>query len=197
MNGTIDMKVIGITGGTGAGKSSVCDELKRCGAEIVDCDKIARMVVEKGKPALKELVGVFGEEILLCDGTLDRKKVGSIVFSDKEKLDALNSITHKYIFDEMRRQMLESCCDVVVLDVPLLFQSDFPFECDVTVAIIADEETRIQRIMKRDGIERTSAVARMSNQLTNAEYKALADLCFENNGDINEIKNFVKTIYNY
>ncbi len=185
-------KIIGITGGTGAGKSTVCHELKKLGAEIVDCDKIARCVVEKGQPALCEIVDSFGYEVLDGAGNLDRKKMGAIVFSDPEKLSVLNKITHRHIFEQMRKQMEESVSDVIVLDVPLLFQCDFPFECDVTVAVVADEEERIRRLAERDGIDRETAMARMTNQLTNEEYAKLADVCFENNGDIEKVRNFAE-----
>lgn len=184
------MKIIGITGGTGAGKSSVCDELKKHGAEIVDCDKIARRVVEKGMPALTEIVEVFGPDVLTDDGNLDRRKMGKFVFSDAERLEELNRITHKHIFAEMERQIAGSRADVVVLDVPLLFQCDFPIKCDVTVAVTASREVRIKRIMERDGITEDEAIARMSNQLTEREYADLADICFENDGDRERICEF-------
>lgn len=188
------MKVIGITGGTGAGKSSLCEELKRCGAKIIDCDVIARRVVEKGEPALAEIKKAFGEEVLTDDGELDRKKMGAIVFSQPQKLECLNSITHKHIFAEMERQMSESTENIVVLDVPLLFQSDFPFNCDLTVAVVADREERISRIMSRDGIDRKTAEARMANQLTDEEYARLADVCFVNDGGAEKIKCFAREL---
>lgn len=188
------MKIIGITGGTGAGKSSVCDELKKCGAQIVDSDLIARQVVQKGQPALDEIVSVFGKDILTDDGELNRLKMADIVFTDSQKLDILNKITHKYIFSEMKRQMDESGANIIVLDVPLLFQSDFPFKCDLTVAVIADTDERISRIMVRDGISREIAEKRISNQMSDEQYKSLADICFDNNGDVNKIKEFAKKL---
>lgn len=189
------MKIIGITGGTGAGKSSVCAELEKCGAEIIDCDKIAKQIVQNGQPALQEIAEAFGEEVLTDNGELDRKKMGGIVFSDAEKLRMLNEITHKHIFEEMKNR-LESCnAEVAVLDVPLLFQCDFPFECDVTVAVVADEEERLRRIMKRDGIDMAAAKARMANQLSNEEYARLADVCFKNNGNAEQIRTFAEELY--
>lgn len=190
------MKIIGITGGTGAGKSSVCDELKKQGAEIVDCDKIARRIVEKGMPALDEIVEVFGTDVLTADGNLDRKKMGKMVFSDIGKLELLNQITHKHIFAEMEKQIETSCADIVVLDVPLLFQCDFPIKCDVTVAVTANKAVRIKRIMERDGITEDEALARMSNQLTESEYAELADVCFVNDGDREKICEFAKRLCN-
>ena len=191
------MKIIGITGGTGAGKSTVCDELKNFGAEIVDCDKIARSIVRKGEPALDEIVDSFGKSILSPNGELDRKKMSGIVFSDAEKLEILNRITHKHIFDEMKKQIQNAKSEVVVLDVPLLFQCDFPFRCDVTIAVIADKEERIKRIMQRDGISREAAAARMANQLTDEEYAFFADVCFKNDGDVGKIREFVKSLFDY
>lgn len=188
------MKIIGITGGTGAGKSSVCNEFKKCGAQIIDADKIARQVVQKGKPALEEIVCAFGKDIITPDGDLNRKKLGGIVFADSNKLNILNKITHKYIFDEMQRQINECSADILVLDVPLLFEKDFPFECDLTVAVVADREERISRIMVRDEISRKSAEERISNQMSDDKYKKFADICFENDGDISKIKDFVRKI---
>lgn len=188
------MKIIGITGGTGAGKSSVCDELKRCGAQIIDADAIARQIVQKGQPALDEIISAFGKDTLDDKGELNRKRLGGIVFADKEKLNMLNKITHKYIFAEMQRQIENAVSDVVVLDVPLLFNSDFPFNCDLTVAVVADKEVRIGRIIARDGINRTTAEERVLNQMSDDEYRNLADVCFENNGDIGKIKEFAKNL---
>ncbi len=188
------MKIIGITGGTGAGKSSVCDELKKCGAQIIDADLIARQIVQKGKPALEEIISVFGRDIIAPDDELDRKKLGGIVFADSNKLNILNKITHKYIFDEMQRQINECSTDILVLDVPLLFEKDFPFNCDLTVAVVADKEERIRRIMARDGINRKSAEERILNQMSDEEYIKHADICFKNDGDIAKIKGFANDL---
>lgn len=188
------MKIIGITGGIGAGKTTVCDEMKRCGAEIIDADKIARQIVQKDMPALKEIENEFGKDVLTPGGELNRKKLADIVFSDEKKLKGLNSITHKYILNEMKRRVKNTISEVVVLDVPLLFQCDFPIKCDLTIAVIADKETRLQRIMERDGTERADAEARMSKQLTDKEYSDFADICFENDGDIEKIREFARKI---
>ncbi len=188
------MKIIGITGGIGAGKTTVCDEMKKCGAEIVDADKIARQIVQRGMPALEEIENVFGKDVLTSDGELNRKKLADIVFSDEEKLKVLNSITHKYILDEMKRRVKNSVSEVVVLDVPLLFQCDFPIKCDLTIAVVADKETRVRRIMERDGVERLDAEVRMAKQLTDKEYSDFADICFENDGDIEKIREFARKI---
>ena len=188
------MKIIGITGGSGAGKTTVCAELKKCGAVIVDADKISKEITKKGSHALGEIEKVLGEQYILSSGELDRKKLGELVFSDDSKLEILNKITHKYIYLKMEQEIKNANSDVVVLDVPLLFGTDFPFQCDLTVAVVADQEERIRRIVARDDITREMAEARIKNQMSDDEYKALADVCFENNGDTQKIKAFAKEI---
>ncbi len=188
------MKIIGITGGSGAGKTTVCAELKKCGAVIVDADKISKEVTKKGSPALREIEKAFGKQYVLPSGELDRKSLGKLVFSDESKLEILNKITHKYIYLKMEEEIKNANGSVVLLDVPLLFGTDFPFQCDLTVAVVSDKEERIRRIVARDGITREMAEARIKNQMSDDEYRELADVCFENNGDIPKIKAFAKEI---
>ena len=190
-----DVKVIGITGGTGAGKSILSAEFKRLGAEVIDADEISRCITKKDGCAFSEVVTCFGREILDKNGEIDRKKLGSIVFSDPEKLELLEKITHKHIFGEMNLRINASNKKVVVLDVPLLFQCDFPIKCDLTVAVIADNDIRIKRIVERDKITRDAATVRMRNQLTNDDYKKLADVWFENDGDLDRLRDFANKIY--
>ena len=176
------MKIIGISGGTGAGKSTVCSELRKRGAYIIDADRISRQVSAKDGSAFAEIVESFGDGILAESGEIDRKVLGKIVFNDAEKLATLNRITHKCIFEEMKK-LLDGCdAEIAVLDVPLLFQSDFPFNCDLTVAVIAEPNVRLERIMARDGISEEAAKSRMKNQMTDEEYAGCADLCVHNEG---------------
>lgn len=188
------MRIIGITGGTGAGKSVLSAELKKCGATIIDADAISRQVTAKNGAAFDEIIKCFGAEVVAESGELDRKKLGGIVFSDAKKLELLEAITHKHIFNEIQSELDRCTTEIAVMDVPLLFSSYFPFKCDVTVAVIADEETRLGRIVKRDGISRADAVLRMKNQMSNEEYKRFADICFENTGDIKKVKEFAKKL---
>jgi len=188
------MKIIGVTGGTGAGKSVLCDELKKCGATVIDCDYISRQVTKSRGAAFREIVEAFGEGILAADGELDRKALAAIVFNNEQKLELLNEITHKHIFAEMQKQ-LDGCTSyVVVMDVPLLFKPDFPFKCDLTVAVLADPELRLKRIMNRDDISKDAALERMKNQMSDAEYKELADICFENDGNPESIREFAENL---
>ncbi len=188
------MKIIGITGGIGAGKSTVSAEFARLGATVVDADKISRRVSARGGAAYDEIVSGFGRKILEPNGEIDRKALGRIVFANPQKLELLEKITHKHIFNEMKNRIEKCDTAVAVLDVPLLFNSDFPFKCDVKVAVVAEPETRCRRIMARDNISRDMATARMKNQLSNEEYRRLADVCFENNGGMAEVETFAKSL---
>ncbi len=188
------MKIIGITGGTGAGKSVLSREFEKCGATVIDADRISRQVSAVGGAAYDEIISNFGKKILAPNGEIDRKILGGIVFADSDKLKLLEDITHKHIFDEMKNQLKMCKTDIAVLDVPLLFNCNFPIKCDFTVAVVADMNARLKRIMLRDNISEEMAMARMKNQLSNDEYVRLADVCFENNGDIKAIEEFAKKL---
>ncbi len=169
-------------------------EFEKCGAKLIDADKISRQVTAVNGLAFDEIVRCFGKEILNPNGEIDRKILGEIVFDDPKKLELLEKITHKHIFDEMQRQLNGCEAKLAVLDVPLLFNCDFPIKCDRTIAVIADPEIRLRRIMDRDGISEPAAKARMKNQLSNEEYRQLADICFENNSDMGKAEEFAKNI---
>ncbi|MEE1014221.1 MAG: dephospho-CoA kinase [Clostridia bacterium] len=189
------MKLLGITGGIGAGKSAVSQCFADLGAEIVDADVIARQVLETNGSAYPETVAVFGEEIVNADGQIDRKKIAGIVFSDPEKLQRLNAITHTCVFREMEQRIKASVADLVCLDVPLLFSCDFPLRCDKTLAVLAPTEIRIQRVMKRDGCTREQVEERMACQLTDEVLRQKADFCIVNDGDTAELRKDVQEIY--
>lgn len=144
--------VLGITGGTGSGKSTVCECLKKLGAEIIDADKIARSIVLPGSPVLKSLAESFGGDILLPDGTLDRKALAGKAFSSEENTRLLNSLTHPEIIKECNEKIAEkrSKCSFIVVDAPLLFVSGLDKLCDVTARVDAPAEMRLERIMQRD-----------------------------------------------
>ena len=188
------MKIIGITGGIGAGKSTVSAEFKVLGAKVIDADAISRQITTKEGLAYGEIVDYFGESILLTNGEINRKALAEIVFSDKDKLNALNEITHKHIFDNMREEIKNSSEELVVLDVPLLFSDDFKIPCDIKIAVLADEDLRIERVMNRDGMSKEEVVERIKNQMTNEEYMSLADIYIWNN-DLEESKKQVREIY--
>lgn len=186
------MKVIGLTGGTGSGKSVVSKSLAEAGAVIVDADKIAHEIILKGEPAYLEIVEYYGTDILDAEGNIIRKKLGEIVFNDKEKLAFLNQCTHKYITAEVKRQIAaakeEGTATAIIVDAPLLLEAKLETVCDLVWVVYADPEVRAQRVMARDGITYELAKARISNQKSWEEYKSAASAVIDNSKDLVHLK---------
>ena len=186
------MKVIGLTGGTGSGKSVVSKSLAAAGAVIVDADKIAHEIIWKGEPAYNEIIEYYGTGILDAEGNIIRKKLGEIVFNDKEKLAFLNQCTHKYITAEVKRQIAEakeeSAATAIIVDAPLLLEAKLETVCDLVWVVYAEPEVRAQRVMDRDGITYDLAKARIANQKSWDEYKAAADAVIDNSKDLSYLE---------
>lgn len=182
------MKVIGLTGGTGSGKSAVSKSLAEAGAVIVDADQIAHEIILKGEPAYQEIIEYYGTGILDEDGNIIRKKLGEIVFHDEEKLAFLNRCTHKYICAEVDRQIAAAkaagTAKAIVLDAPLLLEAGLEQVCDGVWVVYADPEVRAQRVMARDGVTYELAKARIANQKSWEEYKQAADTVIDNSKDL-------------
>lgn len=182
------MKVIGLTGGTGSGKSVVSKSLAEAGAVIVDADQIAHEIILKGEPAYQEIIAYYGTGILDEDGNIIRKKLGEIVFNDGEKLAFLNQCTHKYICAEVDRQIAAAkeagTAIAIVLDAPLLLEAGLEQVCDWVWVVYADPEVRAQRVMARDGVTYELAKARIANQKSWEEYKQAADTVIDNSKDL-------------
>ncbi len=174
--------ILGVTGGSGCGKSAFCRELSRLGAYVIDADIVARQIVEKGMPALAEIKTEFGEEYLNSDGTLNRKKLGELVFSSPLKLEKLNKITHKYITEEINKKLKEKNGGLRIIDAALLFESGLDKICDRTVCVLASRDVRAERIMVRDAISQTAAYSRIEAQQNDEFYKKRADDVIENDG---------------
>ena len=184
MNGK---KIYGLTGMSGAGKTTVCEEFSRSGFDIINCDMIAREVVEKDTPCLDEIKQKFGGEVITADGELDRKVMGNIVFNDKAKLLLLNNTIYPYITYEVIQRIERSDSGYVLLDAPTLFESGIDYICDGVVSVICDREISLKRIMARDGIDRKAAESRLKSQHDAEFYKSRSDFCIENNGDFNTL----------
>ena len=186
------MKIIGITGGSGAGKTTVTKYLKKCGAEIIDADITAREVVEKGKPALKKIEQEWKDVVV--NGVLDRRALANIVFNDSHALHKLNTITHKYIIDEIKKGIKLSNAEIFVIDAIALFESGLAELCDITVCVIADKETRIKRIMARDELTKSEAMDRINAQKNDDFYKENADFTIYNNDNESNLEEIIERI---
>ena len=183
--------VLGLTGQTGAGKSTVGEMLRLRGAAWVDADVIAHDVTDNEKVCLADLALEFTIDILNVDGTLNRKKLGEIVFHDKAKLRRLNEIVFPYIIraiqaaiDGLRAEGQE----LIVLDAPTLFESGCDRFCDAVISVVAKEELRLERIISRDGLTREEAEARIRAQHKESWYVRRSDFVLENNGSEEELR---------
>ena len=185
------MIIIGLTGGIGSGKSTVSDILKEQGIPVVDGDRIAREVVEPHRPAYDEIVRVFGTEVLQQDGTLNRKHIGEIVFSDPEKLSMLNSITHKEIYRvilERLESLKETGTALVFLDVALLFETGFDQLTGRVWVVDAPDAVRVERIQKRDGLREEEILKRIQSQMSREMRNTKGDLVLDNSKGREELK---------
>ena len=189
------MKLVALTGGIGAGKSTVSAIFKDLGACVIDADKISRYLMMPDKDSYNAIVKEFGEEILAENKEIDRKALAEIVFSDKTKLEILNKITHPLIYNEMKRRAELSENKVVCMEIPLLFSTNCPIKFDASIAVIAPVDIRIERVMKRDKCTHKQAVERIKNQLPDSELCRLADYIIENNKDTEAVYHETAKLY--
>ncbi|MER5307993.1 dephospho-CoA kinase [Streptomyces sp. NPDC002773] len=190
------MLKVGLTGGIGAGKSEVSRLLVSYGAVLIDADRIAREVVEPGTPGLAAVVEAFGDGVLTAEGTLDRPKLGSIVFADAGRLAALNAIVHPLV--GARSAELESRAgtgDVVVHDVPLLTENGLAPLYELVVVVDASPETQLDRLVRLRGMAESEATARMAAQATRAQRLAVADLVIDNDGPLDALEPQVRKVW--
>ncbi|MEU8530226.1 dephospho-CoA kinase [Streptomyces sp. NPDC048629] len=190
------MLKVGLTGGIGAGKSEVSRLFVSYGAVLIDADKIAREVVEPGTPGLAAIVEAFGEGVLTAEGTLDRPKLGSLVFADAERLATLNAIVHPLV--GARSAELERLAgpeDVVVHDVPLLAENGLAPLYDLVVVVDASAGTRLDRLVRIRGMAEEEARNRMAAQATAEQRRAVADLVIDNDGPLDALEPQVRKVW--
>ncbi|WP_328441174.1 dephospho-CoA kinase [Streptomyces sp. NBC_00444] len=190
------MLKVGLTGGIGAGKSEVSRLLVEQGAVLIDADRIAREVVAPGTPGLAAVVEAFGTEVLAADGSLDRPKLGSIVFADPDKLAVLNGIVHPLV--GARSRELESAAAedaVVVHDVPLLAENGLAPLYDVVVVVDASPETQLDRLVRLRGMTEQDARARMAVQATREKRLEIADIVIDNDVPLEELQARVREVW--
>ncbi|OFQ53572.1 dephospho-CoA kinase [Corynebacterium sp. HMSC074H12] len=179
------MKLIGLTGGIGSGKSTVAQLLVQEGWVLVDADRIARDIVEPGQPALTELAEAFGQDILLPDGSLDRGLLASRAFASAEKTAVLNSITHPRIQEETQARFeaaRQGGADFVVYDMPLLVDKGLHKDMDATIVVDVDVEERVRRLVEYRGLDEGDARRRIAAQIPDDVRRAAADFVIDNNG---------------
>ena len=195
------MKIIGLCGGSGSGKGSVCEIFSELSVPSVDTDLVYRKMTLVDSSCMRALKREFGDEIANSDGSLNRVELRRLVFDSedaKKNRKKLNAISHKFILDETRRIIAEKereGAKAIIIDAPLLFESGFDRECDVTACVIADEDVRISRIILRDGISAADAKRRIEGQITNDELVRLSDYVIENNGDLDALRAQVINLY--
>ena len=191
--------VIGLTGGIASGKSTVSAKLKELGAAVIDADLLARDVVRKGEIAYNKIVQCFGADILLPGGDIDRKKLGDIVFSDKEKLELLNSITHPEIINRMKERIQELKAEgakVIVVDAAILIEMGLHKYVDSVWVLSVDRETQLKRLVERDKFNYREAENRINSQFTNEVRKKYADVVIDNSKPIEEVEKRLEELWN-
>ena len=190
------MKIIGLTGGSGVGKSAAGAEFIAAGCGVLDADASYRELCSSCVPMLDEIRSVFGDSCF-TNSNLNRKALGAIVFADSDKLAQLNAITHPYIRQAARDTFAKwekEGRKIAVYDAPVLFEAGMDALCDTTVGILADREIRIQRIMARDGITREYAALRIDAQHNDEWYRTRCDTILVNNGDLDALRAQVHTV---
>lgn len=182
--------LVGLTGGIGAGKSTVAQLFEERGVPIVDADAIARDVVKPGQPALAELVKYFGDTILGADGELNRGKLAEVAFADAESHEALNAIMHPAISAETSKRIdaLRGEHSVIVHDVPLLVEAGLAGNYDLTVLVDTPAEVRLQRLTELRGMDSEDAKKRIAAQATDEQRRAVCDVALDNSGDIEHLR---------
>jgi len=184
------MLLVGLTGGLGAGKSTVARMLADRGAILVDADELARRALEPGSRAYRQVGDLFGDEVVTASGELDRAAIAATVFSDPERRRALESIVHPEVF-RMLAETVEArrgTEDIIVFDAPLIVETGFHEACDVVVVVTALEEDRVARTVRNRGMTADQARARIGAQIGDAEREAVADVVIRNDSDVDQLE---------
>ncbi|WP_408007161.1 dephospho-CoA kinase [Pseudalkalibacillus sp. A8] len=180
--------IVGLTGGIGSGKSTISAMIQELNIPVIDADKIAREVVLPGEAAYSQIVDFFGEDILEEDRNINRKKLGTLIFNDKENRLKLNSFVHPAVRERMlayKDELLE-VHKSVVMDIPLLYESKLTHMVDRTLLVYVDKKTQLERLMKRDQSSSEEALSRIRSQITLDDKKKWADEIIDNNGTVEE-----------
>lgn len=178
--------ILGLTGPSGSGKSTFCKCLKECGFVCIDADAISKQALSAGSSCVFQLKAAFGEDIADSDGEVNRKLLASRAFSSKENTQLLNDITHPWVFLrslKLIKSLVEGGKKLIVFDAPVLFESNSDVMCDMIASVIADRQTRLERIMKRDNISLELAQKRFNAQHSDSYYTSRSDFVIDGAGD--------------
>ena len=185
------MKVIGLTGGIGTGKSTVSAYLRQQNIPVVDADAIAREITAPGSPVLRDIRFLLGDEVFHADGTMDRQRVASKIFADRQLLQAYEAITTseavRKCLEQIEKYRLEGTSDLIVLDAPLLFECGMEDCTDEDWVVDADLEVRIARVMIRDGLNRDAIMVRVHRQMSAEDKRLRADYIIDNSGNLENL----------
>lgn len=190
-------KIIGLTGQSGSGKSTVSKYLEQAGCRIIDADFLVKKIYESNSPCLKTISAVFGEDVIKPDGAPDRALLARRAFSSRENTEALNQMVHPFVATEFFKEVKRAISDgagVVVYDAPQLFESNADVICDTVISVVADRKTRIARICKRDNITREMAEQRLSAQLSEEFFRESSDYIIENNGSMQTLLEQIEAV---
>jgi dephospho-CoA kinase len=194
-NGWSPVRVIGLTGGIGTGKSAVSGFLRELGATVIDADEGTRAVQVPGSEGLRRLEAAFGPEILTAEGALDRARLGAVVFSDAEARLRLNAIVHPLVREWMAERLREAAergDEVVVLDIPLLFETRGPEGLDAVILVYAPEELQLRRLVEQRGLDEQSARDRIAAQMPIDDKRRLASHVIVNTGTLEGLRSEVE-----
>lgn len=187
--------IIGLTGGIASGKSTVSNFLKEKGFKIYDADIIAKEIMQK-KEIIKSLIDIFGGEVY-NENTLNREYIKKIVFNNKEKLNELNNLVHYEVFNyykEIKSKIKKG--EKVIFDIPLLFETKMDTLCDMTIVVAIDLDKQIERVMKRDNIDKELAIKIINSQMALEDKIKRATIVIENNGTLEELKKNIDNVIN-
>jgi len=190
------MKIIGVTGSSGAGKTEACKIIEKiCDAEIIDADKVAKNLSKKGTMYLNSIVDSFGEDIIYKNGALNRRKLANIIYEDDKKREQLNKCTFDYIVQDIQKKINNmNHKEIILIDAPLLFESGLDSICDFVISIISERDEQIRRICLRDGINEEDAVKRLNAQSTNEFFLENGDVIIYNNKTLENLEDEIKKV---
>jgi dephospho-CoA kinase len=193
------MILIGLTGGVATGKTTVAKMFHRCGAVVIDADRLAHAAVEPGKPAWRDIVRTFGGSVLHPDRTLNRQALGALAFKNKATLRRLEHIIHPRVAREQARLTRQAVKDnpraVVIYDVPLLFEAGIDRRVDATIVVTADQNTQIARLKKRNGLSRAEALRRIQSQMPLAAKRRSADYVIDGTTPLGKLAGDIAALY--